>query len=244
MNATALTATLSARRVFRVLLLVIFSLLAAHLLFVVGSAAIGHPMYYLPRLFHMGLEANVPSYLSALVLLLAALLLAVTTAVTRQRGSAGVWGWAILTIGFSVMSLDEAAQIHEGLFGKLLSQTQEGEAFGWHYSWYILYIPFVALLLAAYVPFLRALPRRFLWLFLASGALYVGGAIGFEILEAYLIGQGVSVIGVMMNIAFEETLELTGVALFIYSLLLYLGEAGAALHLHVAAEDRPVPIHR
>jgi hypothetical protein len=67
---------LSPRRVLVVLAGVAGTLLALHLAFAVGSAATGHPLYYLPRLFDLGQEANIPTFVAGVFLLAAAGLLA------------------------------------------------------------------------------------------------------------------------------------------------------------------------
>ncbi len=80
----------------------------------------------------------------------------------------------------------------------------------------------IGLLLVVYVPFLRSLPRRTFRLMLLSGAIYVGGAIGMEMVGGYAWDRhpvrGVPIIAIM---ALEETLEMVGLAIFAYALLDY-----------------------
>ena len=90
----------------------VVAVLAGHLAFAVGSEVTGHPLYLLPRVFDMGGEANVPASLSAVYLLLAAVLLAVVTAEARRARRGFVRAWGVLAAGFVYLSLDEAAEIH------------------------------------------------------------------------------------------------------------------------------------
>jgi hypothetical protein len=79
---------------------------------------------------------------------------------------------------------------------------------------------FVLIFVAAYLRFLRNLPARMRTLLLLAGGLYVGGALGFEILSgmhAVKHGQENAVFAILVTI--EETLEMLGVAVFIYALL-------------------------
>lgn len=234
---------LSPRRTLQLLLVITATLIAAHLLIVVGSEVSGHPLYYLPRLFDLGQEANLPTFISALFLLAAALLLALIAASAHRRGLRGRWGWTGLAAGFGIMSLDEAAQIHDELIGAVLYRVWDKSDIGWHYTWYLVYLPLLLLLALVYIPFLRALPRRFLLLFLGAGVLYVGGAVGIEILEASMVGSGTSAVVLHLSKAVEEAAEMAGVAVFIYSLLLYVQETGPACAVRIGGpyEESELP---
>lgn len=72
-----------------------------------------------------------------------------------------------------------------------------------------------------------------MYLFIVSGIIYVSGAIGFELLggkEAEMLTQGEvnKIFSVKKNVAYylyytcEEFLEMFGIALFNYSLLLFI----------------------
>ena len=70
--------------------------------------------------------------------------------------------------------------------------------------------------------FLNLLPRRTALLFLLSGALFVGGAIGFETLSGYYYSlSGSKGITYVILQTLEEILEITGTILFIYALAEY-----------------------
>lgn len=89
----------------------------------------------------------------------------------------------VLAAGFLYMSFDEAAQLHEGVVARVgaLLRHDSGVL---HYVWYILFVPVIAIALMVYVQFLRDLPRPFTF-FIASGALFIGGALGVELIEAW-----------------------------------------------------------
>jgi hypothetical protein len=68
-----------------------------------------------------------------------------------------------------------------------------------------------------------ALSKTMKILFFVSGATYVLGAIGFEMIggSMYINSKDMS-LPYMLVMTVEETLEMTGIILFIFTLLLYL----------------------
>jgi hypothetical protein len=64
--------------------------------------------------------------------------------------------------------------------------------------------------------------------FLTAGALYVGGALGLELLGGHLFVEGEvpgpNLLPYMLAASAEETLEITGVLVFIASLLRHMRE--------------------
>lgn len=139
-----------------------------------------------------------------------------------------------------MMSIDESAQVHDGVVDKIVVQlTGRGEGI-WHYVWYVAYIPLLIALPIIFLPFLRGLPRRYLKLFVGAGFLFLGGAIGIEMGEAYLDFHQMNGMILGISLMVEESFELAGVALFIYSLLCYIGDKQLEIRLLVQSE-RPLP---
>jgi hypothetical protein len=80
----------------------------------------------------------------------------------------------------------------------------------------------LALLLGS-LRFLMHLPATTRRLFLLAGAIYVGGALGMELVEAAFNARGVSSGFIpLLGVAIEETMEMLGVTMFIYALLTYI----------------------
>ena len=66
--------------------------------------------------------------------------------------------------------------------------------------------------------------RRYQVLFALAGLMYVGGAIGFEMVSwTYHPTDGVDLRYVVLNLV-EELLEMLGVAVFLVSLMLYIAD--------------------
>jgi hypothetical protein len=95
----------------------------------------------------------------------------------------------------------------------------------WHWPWVISGCAVVIILAVAFQRFIRSLPGRTMVLFIASGALFFGGAIGFEMLGSLsleMVEAGKAVAFRPWLLAhIEETLEMSGIALLIYSILDY-----------------------
>jgi len=189
------------------------------------------------RFFSMEREANLPTYFSTILLLATGILLVFIALDSYRQQSKHWWEWALLAVGFCMMSVDEAAQIHERIIARLIiSVIGRGEGI-WYYIWYAAYIPLLIILLIVFMPFLRSLSRRYFMLFAGAGLLFVAGAIGVEMGESYLIS--IEEDGMILGIStlIEEVCEMAGVALFIYALLRYMGEKQLVVGLSVQSEE-------
>ena len=194
----------------------------------------GEPeMRGLVPLLNLSFEANLPTWYSAALLLTASLLLGLIGAAKRRAGDRFARHWLGLAAAFLYISADEAAVIHESLNGML----RDAFAFDGvlYFGWVVPAGLLLLVLAAVYARFLRALPRRFAVLFVAAGAVYVGGALGTELaISLWYAGHGGSNITYGLLNLVQETLEIAGVSLFVWSLLAYLGEAIGGLTLTVA----------
>jgi hypothetical protein len=186
----------------------------------------------LVRLTWVDEEANLPAWFSASLLLLCALLMAVITSLVRQQGGGQVAGWLVLTLIFLFLSLDEIAQLHE------LSITPLRDRFGatgfLYYAWIVPAALCVILFVLGYLRFLGRLPARTRRLFLLAGAIYVGGAIGVEAVsgqQASLYGERNLTYHVIITL--EELLEMTGLVVFVFALLDYIGHQFTRITFHV-----------
>jgi len=92
-----------------------------------------------------------------------------------------------------------------------------------YFAWVIPYAIGLIAILLVYSKFLLSLNRKILILFILSGAIFVSGAVFMELFEGnYVDSHGFSDIYYLVFVPIEETLEMIGLSLFIYTLLLYL----------------------
>lgn len=172
-------------------------------------------------LINLDEEANFPTYFSSLLLLISGVFLGIISLEEKQANSKFFHYWAFLSIIFFSLSLDEAASIHE------LSSHPLQKMFGFdglfYHAWVVPGILLICFLAIIYIRFLMILPSKTKILFVVSASLYIGGAVGMEIVGgkyASLNGQENFIYGVVTMI--EETMEMVGIVLFIYALLNYI----------------------
>jgi hypothetical protein len=172
-------------------------------------------------MFSLSYEQNVPTWYASALLFTCSLLLAFAA---RASGRGQVKRWWLLAAAFLYISIDETAEIHE--------QASAWFSFSGvlYFGWVIPAAAVVLALGAAYLRFLAALPRRTRLRFIVSGAIYVTGALLFELpLGAWTSRHGTDNLGYALIDWVEETLELTGLCLFILALLDHLGSLGVHL---------------
>ena len=122
---------------------------------------------------------------------------------------------------FLFLSIDETAMIHEKLVEYFRESFNTSGIF--YYAWVVPYGVALILILFAYINFLKELPRYIMILFLISGAIYILGAIGFEMASGRhheLYGKKNLIYSILFTC--EEFLEMLGILIFIYALLTYI----------------------
>ncbi len=186
----------------------------------------GHDsLYGLIPLFDLGMEANIPTFYSALLLLSSSVLLSVISSAAVKSGSRFARHWVVLAAGFFYLALDEAAHIHELLIRPMrdiLGSYGRGIFF---FAWVVPGIGIVAALAVYFFRLLLSLDRVTRRFFVVGGFLFVGGAVGIEMVDGLVAAQyGKDNLAYNLLIVVEETMEMTGVIVFILGLLRYLRE--------------------
>jgi hypothetical protein len=185
-------------------------------------------------LFSVDVEGNVTTWFSA-ALLLAIGLVALAIAAEQRRQQQACWRrhWIALGLIFVYLSVDEAARLHERAT-PLLKQVVEASGVLVH-VWVVLGAPLVLLFALAYLPFLRALPRRIGRLLALAGVTFVAGGLGMELVGSWLIsGNHFFFAPYVWATSVEELLELLGASVCLYALALHaeslkLPDAGPAV---------------
>ncbi|MEO7658918.1 MAG: hypothetical protein ABIV48_04825 [Pyrinomonadaceae bacterium] len=198
-------------------------------------------IHKLVKLFNLDLEVNVPTFFSVLLLTSASALLAVVTFNRFKQRLSQRYLWAILSLGFLFMAFDEMASVHE----RLIEPTREImgiENLGlFYYAWVIPAFGLIAVLGLAYLKFLIDLPKPTRFYFLLAATMFLGGAVGLELLEG-VYGTGTLMYNIFVTC--EEALEMGGVIVLIWSLLGFIGnssrDAGVKFDLsrHDALSDK------
>jgi hypothetical protein len=207
-------------------------LVAIHVVSQVARFALGRSYQMgLAAKVYLGAEASIPNWFSTLLLLACGMTLVAIGAAARKY----VAHWYLLGLIFVGLSLDESAALHDlaapfftGVIARL-ARIVGGPFIGLEqkpgYAWLVPGLVLTSAVAAAYLPFLAALPRWARAGFLLSGMVYVGGAAGFEALSGWYSGlYGSKNVTFVTLLTIEESLEMIGASLFLYTLLVFVEE--------------------
>ena len=191
-------------------------------------------------LFSVNLESSIPTWYTVVLLFASALLLGVIAWASWRSKDRLRYYWAGLSILFAYLSIDEGAAIHE-IFSDPLQTIFHSTGY-FSFGWEIIAIPLLLLFSVLYLPFVFQLAPHSRYLFVASGLVYVAGALIFEAVSAnrWFLDRGITFAYLAIGTV-EELFEMLGVVLFIYALLAYIA---ANLQPHglsfIISEDRTV----
>jgi hypothetical protein len=170
------------------------------------------------RLFNFYEEANIPTWYSGCLLGISAALLSALFFLNRTRSER--YHWLALACLFAFLSMDEVGQVHE-FIGSLISRTKAQDLLPTQTSsaWVFWGGGLTTAVIAVFWKFWWRLAKDIRWLFFFAALTYVGGALGFEIIEIiYTPKFGVN-LGFYLLSTIEETMEMAGVIIFISALL-------------------------
>ena len=180
------------------------------------------------RQFNFVEEGNLANFYQGTQLILAAVILLVIWRGKKQSGGAFRGRWLALGLIFIFLGCDEVAQIHETTIANTVALLRHSE--GGKTSWMFVYLPLLTVFGLVYIPFLRHLPGRIAALMMASGCIYVGGAVGVEkFVNWFAEKYGDETVGYVLIDNLGEFMESAGIALFIYTLLSYLALEGKGI---------------
>lgn len=170
-------------------------------------------------------DTSIPTWYAAVTLLLCSLCLLGIGWMKIDEGDDFVLHWIGLGTLFLLFSIDEVARIHETI-GVTVQLNLTGPTSGlFRYTWVIPGMLFVAVVGALYLRFIIHLPKDFRRLFILAGSIFVGGALGVEMINAYQRDlPGPSGFGYHAGSVVEETMEMLGIVVFLYALGRYLRE--------------------
>ncbi len=176
-------------------------------------------------LLDLDVERSVYTWFSQLLLAGAGLMLLDTGARVYRRERLIGAQWTLLGVVFFGLSADEALSVHELLSAPVGSSL--GTSGFLTFAWVLPVAALCLLGLVAFIPFLRALPGRARATMLLAAALFIGGAIGMELIGGKLYSDAtgdVTAASYRLAAIIEEALEGLGVLVFIHSIGLYRAE--------------------
>lgn len=241
--------SLSPKRVLKALLTVIFVLSA---LSFVGQLLQHFAGNFTGRDFYINItnvdrEQTVPTLFSTVQIAASAGIVALIAWSERRSASATWKKWVALSVVMVYLTGDESLSLHERLndpFRDALDATGS-----LYYAWVIPGAVAAVVVASYFLPFVLSLPSKVRSLMLLSGAMYVAGAIGFELLgtAVRVNAAGFPFDNSTINPPFayvplaaaEEGLEMTAIAVFIFACLLYLRSTGREIFLQPEPPESP-----
>lgn len=186
-------------------------------------------------------EMNVPAFFSMLLLLSASLLLGIIASIKVRQNTKYRWHWTILAMGFLYMAFDEIGEVHEKLIEPMRAMLGGSDLGVFYFAWVVPAIVVVSFLAFVFFRFWSNLVPRTRLLFFLAGALFLGGAVGVELLNGkYAEIYGKDQLAYQAMATVEEALEMTGVIVFIYALLDYIRTNYGKLEFHLADNSTAV----
>ena len=183
--------------------------------------------------FDLGHEPSIPAYFSALLLLTSAVVLFFLARMDPEHQRRR--NWAFLSLIMLILSVDEAVMFHE-MGDAAMRMTPLGD---WLYFAWVIPGATVALAVAIInARFLWRLPTRTGQLMVLSGAVFVGGAIGMEMVASAIFSMAEDEIAAQATLShilsqsIEELLEMLGTGIFLFSLFDYIEASGLRIRLH------------
>jgi len=195
------------------------------------------------QLLDLNEERGLGTVFSVALLFGAAALLALMAFAARQRGGDeardAAW-WLGLAVMFVFMGADEGVGIHELLIVPVRRALHTSGVL--YFAWVVPYAALVFSVGLLYVRFLLRIPRDVAVRFVIAAAIYVGGALGMELIAGRMAGSyGERSLPMEVEYLVEESLEMLGAAYFITALLRYVERGGGPLRLLADMPDGRVP---
>lgn len=184
-------------------------------------------------LFNVDQELNFPTWYSALMIGFCSILLRIIAIGKKRQGDRFAPDWQLLSLIFGWLAIDEVVSIHEILIIPEMSDALHLPKFLYS-AWVIPGMVFVIWFTRRYSNFVHRLPSKSRQHFVLASSTYLGGALGMEMVGSY-IAQSFSQQHIIYGLCtvVEEFLELTGIVMFIYALVYYLGQWVHQLDLQI-----------
>ena len=238
-----LIVSISPRKVTQVLTLVIIFLSVISLGLHFSAMTFGYRgiLMGLVRLFDVGMDNNIPTWYSSFALLLCSCVIAVIAWTKDINRGRYVMHWKVLSAILVFLSIDEVAMMHEQS-GKLLKVLNIDTSGFPIMGWFIVAIPVMVVLALTYLKFLAHLPAKTRLLIGVAGTIFLGGAIGTEMVGKYNFDLHGASINLTMITAVEEFMEMLGIVVFLYALLSYLSLYIQEVQIHIGEARRPTTL--
>jgi hypothetical protein len=198
---------LGRKKILKLLTVFAIFLIFVHTTILILYYMIGDPKKFdFVQMFDLDMEANIPTLFSSLLFMINAFFF---WAIAQSSDLKERRYWNGLAVIFAFLSFDESAKIHENIGDLTERFIHTGGVF--YYPWVISYSILVLILGLVYLKFFLQMPRSIFYRFMLAAAIFLTGAIGFELLgaqEAEMYGTSSPLYSIYYTI--EESLEMFG----------------------------------
>lgn len=214
--------TIKPERVLFVLLLITAVLAVAHVIsnMMILTVDPASHMRLVLGAFDMDQEVSLPTWFSQMLLATAGLVALMIGLIRRSDKKTYFRHWIAIAIILLCMSADEGAGLHE-LASVPIGTSLNTEGTIFYFAWVIAGLAAVLVVAAVFLKFWWKLPKRTKLFIVLSAVVYLSGAIGAEMLGGYRMSiYGPDALYRVLSVL-EETFELVGASLAIYTFLDY-----------------------
>jgi hypothetical protein len=177
--------------------------------------------YGFTRTFYFNTEANIPSFYSALSMVMSSVILFFIGNLEMRIDKTQARCWKLLGYVFLFLSIDEFISIHENLTGMTRNIVGDGGGY-FYYAWVIPYVVVFGIIFVYLIRFFFRLPVRLRVQFAIAGTIFLTGAVAMEVIGGrYAFHNGTANLNYALLVTGEELLEMLGIIVFNYSLLKY-----------------------
>jgi hypothetical protein len=189
------------------------------------------------KMLDLDREMNIPTWFSAFMLSSCAILLKAIATEQKERANRYYRKWNLLSSIFWFFAIDEVFSLHE-IF--IIPEIADALKLPWflHSMWVIPGIIFVVWFVEHFWKFVMHLQARSRFHFFLAATIYLAGSLGMEMVGSYYSEwktQQDLVYAMMTNV--EEAMEMGGIIIFIYGLLIYLKQLTPHLDIQIKLID-------
>ncbi len=194
------------------------------------------------HLVDVNAEASIPTWYAAITLMACSVMLGVIAIGARLHLRPYPGQWALLSIGFALLSIEEIIGIHSQATRVLRSMVSITEGPGYVLALGAIGLVGLAVLGLVFGRFFMHLPARWRSRFAIGGVVYIMGVFGSDAIGDYLrTAFGPASFLYIVVLTVEEALEMIGVLIFIVALLEYIQAFVGPVGVEVGQGEAAVP---
>jgi hypothetical protein len=190
-------------------------------------------------LWYLEEENNIPTWYSSTMLAVIGGVVLFIGLLKFQERDPHYRQWIALAFIPLLVSLDDAAQLHEATDEPLADLNDwSGLLF---YAWVLVVIPIVALVTIPFIPFLLRLPKRTLVILLAGAGVVFTAGVLLEMPEGLVVDKyGEGGIADFVVLTAQEVLEMAGAIIVLYAMMDYLAGYRPQVTLSIERDKLPI----